>query len=464
MLKLFSRWTQYALILAAAVCSTRGDAANLQLLGGPTMQGPVKIYLIFWQPPGVIFDNAPRDGVGNFKSLMARMLADISGSDYLNIVTQYPSTCSSNANGCALKNVAGAVTLAGSWTDTRAYPVHSGLILPRRGQGGTQTDPLTDADIQAEVLRAISQNNWTNDANSEFFVITGAFKAKTIGSIKSKTIGGGLNPVEECFGINCTFKGAVQFCGYHWSFSSNGSTFLYSYLSDASFSSAGCSENLTSATNGQLTSDREVALFSHELFESLTDPLVNTNQAWADPTTTNNPEIGDLCNQQPGSVSMNGNNYAVQQQWSNFRSSCVTSYSPSFSQITFDVVTGGDDLRGDSSATADFSIAGTQVSFVLKAQDAGSWDNNSTHSVTVALNPPAPISSFGDASLTLHSHNSIVETDDNWNVQSIIVTLNGPQQSLLPQQSLCYAKKSGNPFIRLTGSNPSVTLHAQDGC
>jgi hypothetical protein len=62
--------------------------------------------------------------------------------------------------------------------------------------------------------------------------------------------------------------------------------------------------------------------------------------------------------------------------------------------------------------------------------------------------------------ITLTSHNHFPETDDNWNVQSVEVTVekNGSKGSN------CLFKGSGTPLKRLTGSDPSLTLQPGDGC
>jgi len=267
--------------------------------GGPVMVNQVKTYLIYWTPTGVVLDSSVTDGTGNFRTLSQQFYGDVSGSGYMNIVTQYPGTCSGSP--CVLSNGADAVKNISVWVDTQAYP-HPGV----NNDSGTQANPLTDADIQNEVTRAISQNHWTADANSIFFVITGIFSSN-----------GKL--VEECdsTGANCTFKG-VAFCAYHSQFSLT----FYSFLSDASFARGGCDEGIPTAVNTQIASDREVALMTHEFMETVTDPQSN---AWFRDTTAG--EIGDLCNQIPGELTSNGHAYAVQQQWSNASSSCVSSYS-----------------------------------------------------------------------------------------------------------------------------------------
>ena len=127
--------------------------------------------------------------------------------------------------------------------------------------------------------------------------------------------------------------------------------------------------------------------------------------------------------------------------------------SATFNQIVFNIVTGGDDLRGDSSATATVQIGGGSQTFTLKAQSDPGWGNNSDHVKTFTIAGAAqPLSAFGHVTFTLTSHNSFPETDDNWNIQNVTITLNGSGGSAT------LLTRSGNPFARLTGSSPSVTV------
>jgi hypothetical protein len=118
------------------------------------------------------------------------------------------------------------------------------------------------------------------------------------------------------------------------------------------------------------------------------------------------------------------------------------------------VVTGGDDLRGDSSATAYVVIGdgnGTkEYSTLLKTETDPSWDNDTTHGPIVWNLPAgvtdANVSRFG---LRMQSHESGVETSDNWNVNSVVVTYpdgSGGQSVLVDV--------AGGPLVRLTGSEP----------
>lgn len=409
-----------ALLLVMALTGNPAQAANnLSNHGGATMQNQVKGFLIYWLPANtVVLDTSQTDGTGNFETLTQRFFSDLSATSYFNINTQYPGSCGNNE--CVVANGTGAVALGGHWVDTQAYP---------NGKG-TSTNPLQDSDIRAEVQRAITQNHWTVDQNSEFFVVTGVFKSSGSG-------------VVECNGGGCTVPGG--FCAYHGNFGFNGNNVLYSYLSDANFNTAGCGEGLGAAPNGQADSDREVAMMSHEFFETVTD----AGNAWWDSGTGN--EIGDNCNQIGAQVNMNGNPYWVQQQWSNASSSCVSAFG---SSIQFVIGTGGDDLRGDSSATA--ALEGTNgaafETVTLKPQNASGWDNN-TGRIAVGSFNQASQTALGQVAITLTSHNGFLESDDNWNIQNMTVSVLNSSGGVLCRQGL-----SGNPLARLTAQAPTGTF------
>jgi microsomal dipeptidase-like Zn-dependent dipeptidase len=122
-----------------------------------------------------------------------------------------------------------------------------------------------------------------------------------------------------------------------------------------------------------------------------------------------------------------------------------------FNQIQFVIDTGGDDLRGDSSATATLQAADGLAlrTFTLKAQNQAGWDNKSRHTVTLPLNPPISSSAVGRVSVTLTSHNATGETDDNWSIGEFaaILTNNGANPMVLARGS-----------ARLTGSQPTFMI------
>jgi hypothetical protein len=403
--KLFFAVATAVSLLAAG--SSTAQAQPLTNHGGLTMQH-ARAHLIFWQPPGVVFDPAQMDGVGTYRTLPATFFSDLSGTSYLNIVTQYPGACGNNQ--CVLRNTAGAVSLVSTFVDAIPYP-----------HAGTVSDPLQDGDIQNEIKRAISLNSWTAGEDAVFFVFTGA-------------------GIEECNPSSCTFKKSTGFCAYHGSFGNNGSQVIYGYLSDGSFNSLGlCNEGLASPVTGQLSTDREVVMMSHEFIEMITDP--HPNNAWVDLT---NNEIGDLCNQTAATVNLNGNTYAVQQQWSNF-TGCASAFGPSI-QLT--IGTGADDLRGDSDVSGILRRGDTTVLEPIVVHSAGdaSWGSHSSHIVVAPY--VTDVADLGSLDLSLFSHHG-----DTWDIERLDARLYLANGFLL-----CDHDESGDPLAELTPMNPTATF------
>jgi hypothetical protein len=118
------------------------------------------------------------------------------------------------------------------------------------------------------------------------------------------------------------------------------------------------------------------------------------------------------------------------------------------------IVTGGDDLRGDSSATAYIIVVNgdrtEEYSTQLKPETDSSWGNDSTHGPIVWNMPPGVttdnLSRFG---IRLHSHEDATETSDNWDITSVLATypVDGGGQAVL-------IDLAGGPLVRLTGSEP----------
>jgi hypothetical protein len=138
-----------------------------------------------------------------------------------------------------------------------------------------------------------------------------------------------------------------------------------------------------------------------------------------------------------------------------------------FDQITFDITTGGDDLRGDSSATASVLLQGVAQVFTLKAQADPGWPNNSRNVRTFQISGPAqPLPQFGSMTMTLTSHNSIFETDDNWDIENLSVSVSGPSGSscLLNMVGKAKLPDGSTGLVRLTGSQPSASFQPGTGC
>jgi hypothetical protein len=420
-------------LFAVFLWGGRSNAQALTFHGGPIMQR-VKVNVIFWLPPGTHYDLPPLNTLAQdqlYENTIKSFFSDLSGTSYLNILRQYIGQCGPNS--CVAPENPGGVSLGSSFVDLTPYP----------------ESPLSDGDVQNEVQNIINQKGLAFDLSTEFFVFTAA-------------------SIQEChsiFGVNkCT---GTDFCAYHWEFDFNGSKIVYAYMANLN-SIGGCVLGLPSAPN-QSAADQEVVAASHELFESITDPeppftainilnpLGNTGW-WASNLFDGGnfgDEIGDDCNRQAVSVTPGTAPFVVQNQFSNDSLSCVTSFGPS---VRFDVTTGDDDLRGDSSATAQLITAGGGTSQVvtLKAQGAPGWNPSTTNAVLTALRPPTlgtnttPLGSFG---ITLTSHDGFLETPDNWNIENVAVNLNDPFGN-----TICSTSRGGDPLVRLTASLPSANF------
>jgi hypothetical protein len=249
-------------------------------------------YAIFWLPSGVSFEQSPGND-SSYMSLIKRFLNDTGGTSYYNILNQYPD----NVTGTPLNKA----VLGASYLDTTSYPV-----------SGTQTNPLHDSDIQVEVFRAMAANKWVAGPDKMFHVFTGY-------------------GIQSCFDPPnnniCTFN---AYCAYHSFFTKASQSIIYSNMPDVHSLSINCTPG-QSPPNHDAYADPEINVLSHELFEAVSDPLLN---AWTDSFGN---EIGDKCAWNFGSVNpdgsnivLNGHKYLVQLEWSNYNG-CALSYGPSHS-------------------------------------------------------------------------------------------------------------------------------------
>ena len=125
-----------------------------------------------------------------------------------------------------------------------------------------------------------------------------------------------------------------------------------------------------------------------------------------------------------------------------------------YTNITFTAGTGGDDARKDSKVTATVRAAGshqTIQTFTLKDKNAGSWSNNSSHTVSFAFLNPVAADQLGDVVISLVQGGHFPETADNWNLQSLVISVFTPGRGTDTVMQL-----RGNPLKRLTGSQGSV--------
>jgi hypothetical protein len=295
--------------------------------GGPVMRTNT-VYPIFWLPSGYHYGDPVSDA--NYENLIDQFFQDLSGSQYYDILTQYPDLTGPLTH---------TVAFGGSYVDTTAYPCGSTCGTHNPGQF------LSDADIQNEVLRATQANGWLPGQTNQYLVFYAA-------------------GVQSCASFGCSH---TDFCAYHGQFTgNNGSTngqWIYSNMYDAGADPGACGLGQGSPPD-QVASDTTSAA-SHEMSESITDldPLGQTIQGQAWQNAAPGPsgfggEIGDLCAYVwKGATVMNGHSYAIQSEWSNFDADCVTGDS-----IPTSVA-----YTGPTSATA-----GSTVTLTATLQDGNS--------------------------------------------------------------------------------------------
>jgi len=139
-------------------------------------------------------------------------------------------------------------------------------------------------------------HGWTGGNNKIFFLFTSSGEG-------------------SCF--NSSSCAYTQYCGYHSFFSSGGLNVIYGNEPYGNTTHCGGSPS----PNNNPTADSAATVLSHELTESITDPLLN---AWFDASGN---EIGDLCNfyfgykgYKSGTANEFWNNryYLVQAEYSNY--------------------------------------------------------------------------------------------------------------------------------------------------
>ncbi|MGB7151167.1 MAG: hypothetical protein WBD45_18555 [Terriglobales bacterium] len=420
--KIFSLSRHAGWLLLLAVFAAPFTPVRAQLVtygGGPTMQGPITVFLIFWEPTTptpLFYDSSTSTSDANYRTIIPHFFTDLAPSAYFNIITQYYGACESNSsNSCVVPNAPGTVTLGGAFPDPRPYP-----------HAGTTTDPLQDSDIQTEIQMAIKTNGWPVGPNSEFFVFTTA-------------------GIQECSdpAQGCTFvspKGPA-FCGYHYSF---GGPTIYAFIADP-----GCIA--PSPAPNQTSTDGAIEAVSHEFFESIADPLPNNNDGWIDAAG----EIADGCAGVIGPVQSNGSNvtlnndpYVVQEIWSNDTLLCVLSFGPTL-QLT--AATGNDDLRYDSSVTASLVAAdGTPFQGVLfKSVTQPTWGDRTSQVRVFGINQ-TQLGSLGLAMVPGGPGN-----DDEWKLAGLDVRLLDPMGNLICNQNITAVP---GPLADLKSATPTVSF------
>jgi len=253
-------------------------SGNLTNHGGHLESGTITNYVIYWGLPSQSLP-APAYDVNPYAAHIDEFLHDV-------------SCCGSPAIAGVLTQYVGSVniTYGGSYFDATGY---------------SPTGTVTDAQLQAEVHKAQSAMGWTGGLGHNFFVVTG--------------------PGEKvCDGSSCS---NTNFCGYHGTLSDvAGAETAYESIP---YPGNGCLvASIQGATDA--VTNTAVNVVSHELFETITDPGVGFGDyGWYDAAGY---EIADKCayiyglisvaNGQGDFATTTGNDYLVQEEFSNAVSDC----------------------------------------------------------------------------------------------------------------------------------------------
>ncbi len=281
---------------AAAKLAIRPAATPTLLYhGGPVMYPNVQIYTIFWNP-GKLQNGGWTGFWGKYTTLNYYAAAYHGGHGLQNIATQYYQTTGGTT--AYIQNVGWAV---GYYLDTSPYPA-SGCT-----DTATPGNCITDAQIQAEIAKVIAAKGWTGGINKIFLLYTSYNEG-------------------SCFDSSSTSCAYTQYCAYH-SYFMQGSTPVI-YANQPHGSGTGCRAPGQTAPNGDW-GDIAANTASHEIEESITDPLLN---AWFDSSGNEN---GDLCNftfgtntwagpSAAGNQMWNGYVFELQQEWDNNAGACAS--------------------------------------------------------------------------------------------------------------------------------------------
>ena len=242
-----------------------GGGTNLVYHTGAPVLLQAKVVMIFWGPS---FNNTT-SGDYNYARTLQNFRNQYGTNPEFNVITQYYENLGTGNQPIGLSNLSLG---SNDWFDTSTPPTN-----------------VTDADVQAEVLRYLGNGNaFDNSTIYEVFIPSTSYS-----SDGSSTSCGGPN---------------LAYCAYHGHFSNGGRDIKYSIEPYPSCS--GCH-----ASGFNTVQDQE-HFVCHETREAVTDPDLN---AWFD---RRGNEADDKCAWSPAPF-IDSNGYGYQYEWSNAVSGCV---------------------------------------------------------------------------------------------------------------------------------------------
>src|SRR5690242_11179654 len=151
--------------------------------GGPVMQPNLRFYVVFWQP-ATLQNGSPTTMSSGYRTVLANMVSGYFGHPLASIASQYYQ-----GSGGSRKFITGQGTLVATYNDTQPFPT---------SQCAASLGPncYTDAQLEAEVQRVITNRGWTPglDAMFVFFISSGE---------------------ASCFDNTPNFCSTNYYCAYH---------------------------------------------------------------------------------------------------------------------------------------------------------------------------------------------------------------------------------------------------------
>lgn len=284
-------------------------AASANVVAPPLLYGSggsimpkISIYSIFWAP-ATLQSGAAAGMATAYKNVLSNIATDYVGHGISSNNTQYYQIIAQTKTYVSgTPYLAGGGSNAGAFVDTNPYPVATAACA----NSSTPVDCISDAQLRAEVQRVMALKGWTGGLTKLYMVYTASGE-------------------DECDGTGAC--GSTVFCGYHSNIppaSVLTAPTLYSIVLYGD--PVGCGGAGYTSPNGNPAADAAADTATHEISETITDPLGN---AWSDSAGN---EIGDKCSGISGTKSYdnglanqqwNGHFYDIQEEWDNHTGGCV---------------------------------------------------------------------------------------------------------------------------------------------
>ncbi len=290
--------------LAGAADPEQGTPIPAVYHGGSVMSA-VTVHTIFWAPSGYAFDGPPASGVLGYEPLVQQFFTDVahdSGSttNIFSLLNQYRDA--SGAGGYDISYDAATDVV----NDTDPYPARSQQCVSPSGVATC----ITDQEVTREIDRVIGQ---TDPSGRDLHNVWELF----------------LPPdVDECSSQDSC--GTNAFAGYHSLANEGNGVFIYAVIIDTLIEAppiAGADPD------GNPEAESSIDTAAHETIEAITNP---EGSGWMDP---NGFEVADKCEDGPQQGAplgfapdgapydqiINGDEYDIQEIWSNQTNGCEQS-------------------------------------------------------------------------------------------------------------------------------------------